>query len=362
MLNWKLIFDLLKPLDLPPFPNSVYSDVEELPHPGLTMGTLYIGRPGTGKTSSVGRHIVEYSIQYPKRAIFALDWSGSISDTILKLILQQPKEIREKLLKRLIYDELGNPEWVVPLPEFSDQYGSGMEEQVQRVSVNLSKLAPELVSVTPILGGMAIKELAPQDCRLATAITNEYGETFQITEVKKLLSDENMMKNALAHYGDRVPQAKYYLTHRHLNIKPERERELRSYSLIALLGVIETREARARVGYYRPGWTPKEAIDNGLMVILDGARMINQRPTQHYLFTQAYSLILAEINKRRPANPEDQPVSLVMDEVYSLLSIPGMAEEVGMLSPLYRSRKLELYIVLQALSQLAPTLKQQIWS
>lgn len=51
-----------------------------------------------------------------------------------------------------------------------------------------------------------------------------------------------------------------------------------------------------------------------------------------------------------------------MDEVYSLLSIPGMAEEVGMLSPLYRSRKLELYVVLQSLSQLAATLRQQIWS
>ena len=71
---------------------------------------------------------------------------------------------------------------------------------------------------------------------------------------------------------------------------------------------------------------------------------------------------MSEINKRRPGDPNDKPVALVMDEVYSLLSIPGMAEEVGMLSPLYRSRKLELYIVLQALSQLAPELKQQIWS
>jgi len=69
-----------------------------------------------------------------------------------------------------------------------------------------------------------------------------------------------------------------------------------------------------------------------------------------------------EINKRIPGDPKDKPVALVMDEVYSLLSIPGMAEEVGMLSPLYRSRKLELYIVLQALSQLALTLRQQIWS
>jgi type IV secretory pathway TraG/TraD family ATPase VirD4 len=39
-----------------------------------------------------------------------------------------------------------------------------------------------------------------------------------------------------------------------------------------------------------------------------------------------------------------------------------MAEEVGMLSPLYRSRKLELYVVLQSLSQLAKPLDEQIWS
>ena len=131
---------------------------------------------------------------------------------------------------------------------------------------------------------------------------------------------------------------------------------------MAMLGTIEPPETRARIGSYRPGWTPREAIKNGKMVLVNGARLINQRNTQHYLFTQAYSLIMSEINKRQPGNPLDKPVALVMDEVYSLLSIPGMAEEIGMLAPLYRSRKLELYIVLQALSQLALVLKQQIWS
>src|SRR5688572_23280198 len=127
-------------------------------------------------------------------------------------------------------------------------------------------------------------------------------------------------------------------------------------SLVVILGCIEPREVRARLGYPRPGWTPREAIVKGLLVLVNGANLINQRNTQHYLFTQAYSLIMAEINRRHPGNPADQPVALVMDEVYSLLSIPGMAEEVGMLAPLYRSRKLELYIVLQSLSQLALTL------
>jgi len=325
------------------------------------MGTLYIGRQGTGKTSSLANHLVRYFEKYSDRAIFVLDWSGSITDSILTLILQKPQDEKEKLLRRVVYDELGNPDWVIPLPEFSSDYGGSYEEQVQRVATNLTKLAPELVKDAPFLAGLGLREIAPQIMRLLTSIRNEHGEPWQITEVKKLLVDATQMRRALAKFGGEVPTAKWFLEQVFLNLKPS-ERELRSYALIALLGAIEPRETRARVGYYRPGWTPKEAISKGQMILVNGARLINQRTTQHYLFTQAYSLIMSEINKRQPGNPDDKPVALVMDEVYSLLSIPGMAEEIGMLSPLYRSRKLELYVVLQSLSQLASTLREQIWS
>lgn len=121
-------------------------EVEELYPEGLTMGTLMIGRQGTGKTSSLARHIVDYFMTYPDRAVFVLDWSSSISENILKLIIQKPGEVREKLLKRLVYDELGSPNWVIPFPEFSEAYGSNFEEQVQSVSVNFAKLDPELVT------------------------------------------------------------------------------------------------------------------------------------------------------------------------------------------------------------------------
>jgi len=345
----------------PPLPDMVTEDYELLFDEGLTMGTLYIGRQGTGKTSSLARHIVEYFKIYPNRGIFVLDWSGSISDSILTLIQQEPKEMREKLIKRLVYDELGHPDWVIPLPEFSPAYGSSYEEQAQRVSTNLVKLAPELVTGAPYLAGLGIREIAPQIFRLLAAVENEHGESYQITEAKKMLVDPNWLKNAINNYGDKVPEAKWFLQRVFSKFNP-REKDLRTFAILALLGTIEPREARARVGYYKPGWTPKEAIENGLIILVDGSRLINQRNTQHYLFTQAYSLIMAEINKRQPGNPKDKPVTLVMDEVYSLLSIPGMAEEIGMLSPLYRSRKLELYVVLQALSQLAPELERQIWS
>ncbi len=347
--------------DDPKFPNTRTMDYDQLLLSGLTMGTLYIGRQGTGKTSSLARHLVDYMKQCPDRAIFVLDWSGSITDGILSLLLQEPREVKDKLARRLVYDELGHPEWTLPLPEFSHLYGLSYEEQVQRLSTNLSKLAPELVKGAPFLAGLGLTEIAPQIFRVLTAISNEFDETWQATEAKKLLTDIPLLRRALAKYGFKVPQAKWFLEKVFLELKPN-ERELRTYALLALLGAIETPETRAKVGYYRPAWTPKEAIMNGQMVLVNGARLINQKNTQHYLFTQVYSMIMSEINKRIPSDPNDQPVALVMDEVYSLLSIPGMAEEVGMLSPLYRSRKLELYIVLQALSQLAPTLREQVWS
>jgi len=345
----------------PSFSNIAVGQFDDLPPGGLTLGTLYAGRQGTGKTSALARHIVEYFKTYPGRGIFVLDWSGSISDNILHLILQEPLEVREKLLQRLVFDDMGNPDLVIPLPEFSLLYGGTYEEQVQRVAQNLEKLAPELVQGAPFLAGLGLQEIAPELFRLLTAIRDEQDKTWQITETKRLIVDKPLLRHAVAKFGHKVPEAKWFLEKLYLNLRNQ-ERELRSYAVLALLGSIEPRETRARVGYFQPGWTPQEAIEKGLMVLVTGARLINQRMTQHYLFTQVYSLIMAEINKRQPGNPNDRPVALVMDEVYSLLSIPGMAKEIGMLSPLYRSRKLQLYIVLQALSQLSPTLRDQIWS
>ena len=303
---------------------------------------------------------MEDFLKHPEKSYFILDSGGSDKEAILAQLCQLNEEVYEKAVKRLVLDVLGHPDMVVPMPEFSDKYGP-YEEQVQRVSQNLVKLSPHLVANAPFLGGLSLREIAPNLFRVCCAIKNEHEENWQVTEAKKLLLDEGLLRRALNIYGTHVPEAKYFFERIFLELRGA-ERELRSYALMALLGVIEPREIRARLGYYRPGWTPKEAIEKGLMVIIDGSRLINQRNAQHYLFTQVYSLIMQEINRRTPGDPSYHPVVLVMDEVYSLLSIPGMAEEVGMLSPLYRSRKLELHIVLQSLSQLAPPLDEQIWS
>lgn len=357
MLDWTLFMSILAD-GKPSIPNLVHSTSEDLFDEGLSMGTLYIGKQGTGKTSSLARHLVEYMQRHPDRAIFVLDWSGSITDNILNLVNNSPD--KNHLIKRIVYDDMGNSEWITPLPEFSQEYGDH-EDQVQRVTGNLVRIAPELVKNAPILGGISLQGIGPEIFRVITAITNKLNDSWQITETKRLIRDESLLRLALKRYGYKVPSTKWWLENTFLQIKPS-ERELRTYSLVSLLGAIEPKEVRARIGYNRPAWTPKEAIQNGLMVLCDGAKLINKGNTQHYLFMQVYSLILQEINKRRPSDPKDLPVSIVLDEVYSLLSIPGMAEDISKLAPQYRSRKLQIYIVLQELAQLSEELRPHIWS
>lgn len=321
-----------------------------------TKGHGIIGESGTGKTEHLAGHIFDCFKRHPREAIFVLDWSGSLTDALFKLILQD-KEY-ERLLDRVVYDDMGNPEWATPLPEFSKEYGH-YEDQVQRVTQNLKRINPELARA-PIIGELGIS-VAVNFFKLLTAIENEHGESWQITETKKLVYNEGLLKFACAKFGDHVPDAKYWLEQGYIK-SPESEKTRKTTALIGTLNAIEPRAVRARLGYYRPGWTAREAIEKGQMVICDGARLINQEMTQNYLFMQAYSLIMEEINKRRPGDPRDHPVSLVLDEVYSLLRVPGMAPEIASLSPQYRSRKLQLYIVLQELEQLSRELRPHIWS
>src|SRR3989304_2187932 len=116
MIGTPLLRDILFPKKTPNTRNLRQSPTDSIFPEGLTMGTLLIGKQGSGKTSFLAKHLVEKFKNRPLEAVFVLDWSGSITDRILSLILQEETSIRSELLKRVIYDELGNPEWVKSMP------------------------------------------------------------------------------------------------------------------------------------------------------------------------------------------------------------------------------------------------------
>ena len=337
---------------------------DDLNEESLTRGVLVIGDPGSGKTQYVANQVYKSWKEHNEKAIFLFDWSGSLTNAILKRVSQDPhwEELLRK--RKIVLDILGNSEYVIPKPEFHPSYGLTNEEQVNRVVGNMERLAKFLMAGAPFLAGVSIEEIGRELFRLITAITNEHGETWQITEAKRLLMDLALLKKATSTFGFREPAAKWYFEHEYLprDVMKGTEKELTTRALRYILGKIEGREIRATLGYYKPGWTPKEATENGELVIIDGHELINQPEAQHYELMQNFSLVMSWINKREVDDPLYHPVMIGFDETYTVLQIQGMAEWLGMVSPLYRSRRIQLLIIIQALWQLNEQLAKQIWT
>src|SRR5215211_6829610 len=105
----------------PPPANVIYSRSDDLFEASQTRGTLIIGDPSSGKSKYAAMQIFKKFKKYPRQAIFVFDWSGPLTNDILDLISRDPDY--ENLLKRVVLDELGNPDRVIPMPEFHPDYG-----------------------------------------------------------------------------------------------------------------------------------------------------------------------------------------------------------------------------------------------
>jgi len=341
------------------FPEFVVQPGRLLYEPGLVMSSVFVGRQGVGKTFALATELLEQIKAHPEQPFFIFDWSGGLINTLFQLVLSDPK--REEIAGRLIYDAMGGREidgqpFVMPMPEFSEQYDAEMpwlervEDQVDRVQRVFEEINPNLVERNPTLGGRPIKSLLPNLLLLTNAITDENDNSWQITEATKLLNKE-VRDLARKQVGGRVGKANEYFTY-HYTGEEKIDKEL-GHALADVLDVLKSRRIRARVGYSRPGWTPAEAIRKGLVVSCDGSGLTNNHKQKDYAYLQLFHLVMDEINKRVPSAPGYHPINWVMDEVYTFTETPSVSRMLAHLPSEYRSRKLQLFLVIQSLKQLA---------
>ena len=326
---------------------------------GLIRGLFTIGRPGSGKTRFMAGMVVLIARFFPKVGMVIMDASGQLCNDILAIIMLLPVFERELIEKRLVVDIPNHPEYTQTLPELHRDYGVPFESQIQRLAENLRRLNPQTMELG-MLGKPALEEMLPELLRVICAIENEHGENWQLTEAKKLLIDNSQMAIALGLVGSRVPESAFYF--KSMEKIDAKEKEMRSFTLRSVLGVIEPRFIRARIGYFKPSWCPSEAVEKGLIVLVSGENLLDQELQSNYIFTQIYSMIRQEINRRHPNDPKDNPFLIVIDEAPILFKVPGLAREIGEISTFYRSRKVWLIVIVQALWQVAKELREQIWS
>jgi len=362
MLDLQMIGKIIRGCDHPPIRNLRDGSHEDFPAEGLTMGNLWLGKQGSGKTTALARHRVEYDIAHPKDASFSLDRSGSYTDDYLSIAMTSHEWPR--LRRRIKYVRLGDPRWTVPFPEFSPLYGNTPEEQVQRVSSTFIRLMDHAENKAVIVAGGALRSMLPHFCRLAVAMANVRTprEPLQLTEIPYLIEDSRLLEKALSEVEKNLAEASRMFLRIRFIEKKDHEREFRTYALTEVFSALGVDAGSAALGWHRPNWTPKEAMEKGWIVLVDGSRLAGNKPLQDYLLTQFYGFVMEQVVSRIPHDERNNYVALVIDEVRSWLKIPGMAEDVGEISQLYRSRKVQLYLVVQSIvGQLDPVLQENIW-
>ena len=341
------------------FPEFIIRPARLLHEEGLVMSTTFVGRQGVGKTFALAMELLEQIKGHPEQPFFVFDWSGGLINTLLLLTLSDDR--RDEIRQRLVFDAMGGREingevFVMPMPEFSEKYDpekpwlERVEDQADRVQRIFEAINPNLVERNPTLGGRPIKSLLPNILLLVNAIKDDNGESWQITEATKLLNRE-VRELARKLFGGKVGKANEYFAY-HFTGKERIDNEL-AHSLVDVLDVIKSRRIRARVGSSDPGWLPNEAIGKGLVILCDGSGLNNNHRQKDYAFMQLFNLVLDEINKRVPSAPGYHPINWVMDEVYTFTETPSVARILAHLPSEYRSRKLQLFQVIQSFKQLA---------
>jgi len=197
-------------------PEFVIRPARLLHEAGLVMSSVFVGRQGSGKTFALASELLEQIKANPDQPFFIFDWSGGLINTLFRLILSDPR--REEIERRLVYDAMGGrtingQAYVMPMPEFSEEYDpekpwlERVEDQANRVEQVFEELNPNLVERNPTVGRRPIKSLLPNLLLLVNAITDEKGNSWQITEAIKLLdkaSGNRFGNRSAAEWGRRM--------------------------------------------------------------------------------------------------------------------------------------------------------------
>jgi hypothetical protein len=278
--------------------------------------------------------------------------------------MAKPREEREEILSKVVVDMPGC-DFEIPKPLFHTDYGLPMEVLVQKAVSILKELNREQMELTPIMA-TAIRVTAPELFRLISVVKDDVGEPYQITDAAKFLIDhldENgQLALAIEKYGQQVPGAAYYLKNEIMKPLAPASKESRIGALLTALRVIETEHLRAMYGFSRPGITYREIIDRGLIYLVSGEKLGDLDEAQAWIFWNEFASLRAVINQRIPDDDREKPVLLIIDEVYRLFEIKGMAKALGQISTYFRSRKLMPVIILQAFWQLDKLLQEQYWN
>ena len=330
--------------------------VVKLPDGGRTLGTRVVGEAGTGKSVLLGAIAFGDFTRFIPVVLW--DHNGGMIDAFFAQVLAHPE--RPSLEERIRYVEFGNKEFAYGMPFYYDAGGDDPFTMSQRLIDILLKLDPDLASA-PVLGASSLVQLGTMVGTILSAVVDQEGNHWQITEALDLLSNYNSPRWAKirSELTGKIDAAEKFLVENYSRSTPT-ERHTRSWSFESRIWTyLNSPNLKATVGQGKPTIDWREVEAKRLAVIFDFRNLANQKPLEH-LSLSTFEYFLTFIKRRGINAPE--PISLIIDELPTLIEYQSLEPDVRSLATRFRAYKLWSTIGHQALYQLSPKLREAAWS
>jgi len=285
-----------------------------------SMGIHIMAGKGTGKSRLMGRVIAWLDfIRGVAQVIF--DPHGLTIDNFLDKLIRLPREIQEKLWRRVVYvDMSGKSGYVVPFPLFFQLGDESLYEISQRYLDVIRKIDPYLQTAS-IEGWNALWRVGTHVGMVLAA------KHYQITEAESMVLNtriwEEKMRCCASENADIFSSVEYLI---HLSNEKEsiRTRKLESFlNKVALFSLDPS--MKAMFGADQPGIDWKEIERKRQTVLLD-FRHEQDVERRRFKMVWAFTYLLDYIKKRGAGR--HQPIGLIIDELTSLFSLQALSNEL----------------------------------
>lgn len=289
-----------------------------LPDAARSMGIHIMAGKGSGKSRLMGRILcwLDFIRGVP---LVILDPNGPSIDNFLDKLTRLPPAYQKQLWKRVIYvDMSGRGGHVVPFPLYYRLGTESLYEISQRYLDVVRKTDPWLATAS-VEGWNALWRIGTY----AGIVLSALG--CQITEANHLLRNPEQWTRLFAEvvqtYPDAAPAVEFF-TNQYMNWD-EKTKARRIDSFINKTALFNLDPAMsAMFGVSKPGIDWHQVVEGGYAVLLD-FRHEYDLERRRFKMLWAFNYFMDFI-KQRGAGHQHKPISLVIDELASLLNAQSL--------------------------------------
>jgi hypothetical protein len=316
------------------------------------MGIHLVGRPGTGKSTWMGRTII-LTDALSDIPMLVIDPIGGVIDNFFDEIGYRSAEYRQSVYDRLdYYDMSGKSGFVGQFPLYYRLEGDTLRGAAYRFLDVIRKLDPQLGNA-PVWGWNPFEKVGVNVGMVLTALE------LPITAAPKLLADPEGWVATLQELRSKVPEAAPavdYFLHEYIPTRPEdRKRDTSTFSIKIQQFTHDPVNQTMFSGKPSIDWA--RVVNEKRIVILDFRGEVDPR----FKIMWALSGFLEFVVKRGPNR--DAPISVLIDELSFLLSLNSYGNDLlsdfidDLVNRISRNNNLLLTLAHQEMYQIPDKLK-----